>query len=75
MSASSATQRLTVFPVWELHFTKRGDEVHRIATERVKWSAKYQRKYGIKTRGSETAGGRGGAGSSTCASASIAHST
>ena len=43
-------QRLTVFPVWELHFTKRGDEVHRIATERVKWSTKYQRKYGIKTR-------------------------
>jgi D-alanine-D-alanine ligase len=42
--------RLSVFPVWELHFTKRGDEVHRIATERVKWSAKYQRKYGIKTR-------------------------
>ena len=42
--------RQTVFPVWELHFTKRGDEVHRIATERVKWSAKYQRKYGIKTR-------------------------
>ena len=42
--------RLTVFPVWELHFTKRGDEVHRIATERVKWNPKYQRKYGIKTR-------------------------
>ena len=43
-------QRLTVFPVWELLFTKRGDEVHRIATERVKWSTKYQRKYGIKTQ-------------------------
>jgi D-alanine-D-alanine ligase len=43
-------QRQSVFPVWELHFTKRGDEVHRIATERVKWSTKYQRKYGIKTR-------------------------
>jgi D-alanine-D-alanine ligase len=43
-------QRLTVFPVWELLFTKRGDEVHRIATDRVKWSTKYQRKYGIKTR-------------------------
>jgi D-alanine-D-alanine ligase len=43
-------QKLTVFPVWELHFTKRGDEVHRIATERVKWSTKYQRKYGIKTK-------------------------
>ena len=42
-------ERLTVFPVWELHFTKRGDEVHRIATERVKWSTKYQRKYGIET--------------------------
>jgi D-alanine-D-alanine ligase len=43
-------QRLTVFPVWEMHFTKRGDEVHNIATDRVKWSTKYQRKYGIKTR-------------------------
>ena len=43
-------QRLRVFPVWELHFTKMPDEVHRIATERVKWSVKYQRKYGIKTR-------------------------
>jgi D-alanine-D-alanine ligase len=43
-------QRLTVFPVWELHFTKRADEVHNIATDRVKWSTAYQRKYGIKTR-------------------------
>ena len=43
-------QRLRVFPVWELHFTKMPDDAHRIATERVKWSAKYQRKYGIKTR-------------------------
>jgi D-alanine-D-alanine ligase len=43
-------QRLTVFPVWELHFTRRADEVHNIATERVKWSTKYQRKYGIQTR-------------------------
>jgi D-alanine-D-alanine ligase len=42
-------QRLRVFPVWELHFTKMPDDVHRIATERVKWSTKYQRKYGIKT--------------------------
>ncbi|MEX1130151.1 MAG: hypothetical protein WEB50_16390 [Vicinamibacterales bacterium] len=43
-------QRLRVFPVWELHFTKMPDDVHRIATERVKWSVKYQRKYGIKTQ-------------------------
>jgi D-alanine-D-alanine ligase len=42
--------RLTVFPVWELYFTKRGGEIHRIATDSVKWSTKYQRKYGIKTR-------------------------
>jgi D-alanine-D-alanine ligase len=50
-------QRLTVFPVWELLFTKRGDEVHRIATERVKWSTKYQRKYGIKTKPAKLADG------------------
>lgn len=43
-------QRLRVFPVWELHFTKLPDDVHRIATERVKWSAKYREKYGITTR-------------------------
>ncbi|HVJ27117.1 MAG TPA: hypothetical protein VM493_06215, partial [Vicinamibacterales bacterium] len=30
-------QRLRVFPVWELHFTNMPDDVHRIATERVKW--------------------------------------
>jgi D-alanine-D-alanine ligase len=42
-------QRLRVFPVWELHFTKLPEDAHRIATERVKWSTKYQRKYGIKT--------------------------
>ena len=46
-------QRLRVFPVWELHFTKMPDDVHRIATERVKWSPKYQRKYGIKTRAAQ----------------------
>jgi len=43
-------QRLTVFPVWELHFMKGADDLHRIATERVKWSAKYRDKYGITTR-------------------------
>ncbi|HVC19205.1 MAG TPA: hypothetical protein VNE16_03940 [Vicinamibacterales bacterium] len=41
--------RLRVFPVWELQFTKMPDDVHRIATERVKWSAKYQKKHGITT--------------------------
>jgi D-alanine-D-alanine ligase len=47
--------RLTVFPVWELHFTKRGGEVHRIATERVKWDPKYQRRYGIQTNAARLA--------------------
>jgi D-alanine-D-alanine ligase len=42
-------QRLQVFPVWELHFAKMPDDAHRIATERVKWSYKYQTKYGIKS--------------------------
>ncbi len=42
-------QRLQVFPVWEMQFTKMPDDVHRIATERVKWSTKYQEKYGIQT--------------------------
>ena len=40
--------RLQCFPIWELRFTKMPDDVHRIATERVKWSHKYQRKHGIE---------------------------
>jgi D-alanine-D-alanine ligase len=32
-----------------MQFTKMPDDVHRIATERVKWSTKYQEKYGIQT--------------------------
>lgn len=42
-------QRLRVLPVWEMQFTKMPEDVHRIATERVKWSTKYQEKYGIQT--------------------------
>lgn len=41
--------RLHVFPVWEMSFTKMPDDVWRIATERVKWSEKYQQKHGIMT--------------------------
>ena len=43
-------ERLQVFPVWEMHFKKmvEGDNWP-IATERVKWSAKYQQKHGIAT--------------------------
>ncbi len=40
---------LQVFPVWELLMDKMPDEAKRIATERVKWSRKYQIKYGIRS--------------------------
>jgi D-alanine-D-alanine ligase len=42
-------QRLQVFPVWELLFTKMPDEAWRIATDRVKWNNSYQKRRGIKT--------------------------
>lgn len=42
-------ERLQVFPVWEMDFTKMLNGAHHIATDRVKWSAKYQKKHGIKT--------------------------
>jgi D-alanine-D-alanine ligase len=42
-------QRLQVFPVWEMTFANMPDSQHRIATERVKWNAKYQAKVGIST--------------------------
>jgi D-alanine-D-alanine ligase len=34
-------------PVWELFFTNMPEGAKRIATDRVKWSVKYQKKYGI----------------------------
>src|SRR5882724_3227755 len=40
-------QVLQSLPVWELFFTNMPPEAKRIATDRVKWSVKYQKKYGI----------------------------
>jgi D-alanine-D-alanine ligase len=40
-------QALQSLPVWELFFTNMPAEAKRIATDRVKWSVKYQEKYGI----------------------------
>ena len=40
-------QVLQVLPVWELFFTNMPDGSRRIATDRVKWNVKYQKKYGI----------------------------
>ena len=41
---------LQVLPVWELIMDKLPEDAKRIATERVKWSRKYQQKYGITSR-------------------------
>ena len=38
---------LHVLPVWELKMDNLPEDTRRIATERVKWSRKYQDKYGI----------------------------
>lgn len=40
-------RHLQVLPVWELDLHNLPDEARRIATEKVKWSTKYQLKYGI----------------------------
>src|SRR5207249_3545262 len=44
-------QALQALPVWELFFTNMPDGAKRIATDRVKWSVKYQKKYGIDSGG------------------------
>jgi D-alanine-D-alanine ligase len=40
-------QALQALPVWELFFNNMPEGAKRIATDRVKWSVKYQKKYGI----------------------------
>ncbi len=42
--------QLQALPVWELILDKLPEDAKRIATERVKWSRKYQKKYGITSR-------------------------
>jgi len=42
-------QALQAMPVWELFFTNMPADAKRIATDRVKWSVKYQKKYGIES--------------------------
>ena len=46
-------QKLQVFPVWELLMDNLPEESRRIATQRVKWSRKYQNKYQISSRVAE----------------------
>jgi len=40
-------ERLETLPVWELQFKRRPPSTRLIATERVKWSDKYQKKVGV----------------------------
>ncbi len=42
-------QRLTVFPPWELSIEKQADDAPVIATRKVKFDEKYQKKMGVKT--------------------------
>jgi D-alanine-D-alanine ligase len=42
-------QRLQALPTWEMKFKNMPDDQHRIATERVKWNLKYQKRMGIET--------------------------
>lgn len=42
-------KRLRSFPVWELAFENRPPSTRLIATERVKWSDKYQKRVGVRT--------------------------
>ncbi len=42
-------ERLTTFPLWELNFGTLPDVMAGIATRKVKWDRKYQRKHGIGT--------------------------
>jgi D-alanine-D-alanine ligase len=43
-------QRLKIFPIWELLFTKSEEGEPLIATAKVKWDYAYQKKLGVETR-------------------------
>ena len=43
-------QRLKTFPAWEMDFGSMPDDIARIATSKVKWNHKYQKKHSITTR-------------------------
>ena len=42
-------KQLRVFPVWEMFFRSKPDDVANIATARAKWNTRYQKKMGIET--------------------------
>jgi D-alanine-D-alanine ligase len=50
--------RLRVLPVWEMSFAKMSGDHWHIATERVKWNVKYQKRHGIDTAAAQLPEGR-----------------
>ena len=46
-------ERLQTFPVWELHFDRPPKTTRLIATDRVKWSDRYQERVGVRTAEAE----------------------
>ena len=46
-------RRLQTLPIWEMLFTKAPPGMAQIATAKVKWDVKYQKKLGIETRAAE----------------------
>jgi len=46
-------QRLHTFPIWELSMDQLPEGAPRIATAKVKWDERYQKKYKIETRRAE----------------------
>jgi D-alanine-D-alanine ligase len=49
-------ERLHPFPVWEMHFERMADGLHRIASDRAKSSVAYQERHGIRTALADTLG-------------------
>ncbi|MCO6429231.1 MAG: ATP-grasp domain-containing protein [Deltaproteobacteria bacterium] len=47
--AMMGNSRRKVFAIWELFFEKLGEKNERIATAKVKWDLKYQKKFGISS--------------------------
>lgn len=47
--AVDGNQRLTTYPVWEMNFGTLPEAQEGIATRKVKWDRKYQKKHGIST--------------------------
>lgn len=45
----AGNERLTTFPVWEMDFGTLPDVMAGIATRKVKWDIKYQKKHNIRT--------------------------